>query len=103
VLFRSYVPVIKQPPYNIIPKEEIKIEQLINKEIIEIEKIDFNSRNLLLNNRNINNIKTINSAGYKIQKASTRVKTRNEYTKPKLKANNLYISKLSLLGILIEF
>jgi hypothetical protein len=68
-----------------------------------MDKIDFISRNLLLINRNVNNIEIINSAGYKIQKASTRVKTRNEYIKPKLKANNLYTSKLSLLGILTEF
>lgn len=35
----EYVPVIKQPPYNIIPKEEdIKIEQLLNQENVEIEE-----------------------------------------------------------------
>jgi len=34
----EYVPVIKQPPYNIIPKEEVIIEQLIKKDIFEIEE-----------------------------------------------------------------
>ena len=34
----EYVPIIKEPPYNIIPKEEIKIEQLTNNVEIEEEK-----------------------------------------------------------------
>ena len=34
----EYAPIIKQPPYNIIPKsEDIKIESLINQENIDIE------------------------------------------------------------------
>jgi len=35
---QEYVPVIQEPPFNIIPKEEVRIEQLINKEIVEIEE-----------------------------------------------------------------
>ena len=39
----EYVPVIKNPPFNIIPQEEIKIEQLSNKEskdnvLVEVEE-----------------------------------------------------------------
>ena len=32
------VPVIKEPQFNIIPKEEVRLEKLINKEIFEIEE-----------------------------------------------------------------
>jgi len=52
----EYVPVIKQPPFNIIPKEEVKIEELVNKKTNEIEeekpkkKKNLNKNKVLLSN-----------------------------------------------------
>lgn len=53
---QEYVPVIQEPPFNIIPKEEVRIEQLINKEIVEIEEEKSKKKKKCNKNKSKNNV-----------------------------------------------